>query len=75
MFAARAGAKHVYAIEASDLAGRTRDNVAENGLQNAITVIQARVEEVNLPVKSVDIIISEWMVRFLARAAAWPPAR
>lgn len=61
MFAARAGAKHVYAIEASGLASKTRENIAANGLQSKITVIQSKVETVELPVKTVDIIISEWM--------------
>lgn len=61
MFAARAGAKHVYAIEASNLAGKTRENIAANGLSSVITVLQSKVENVELPVDKVDVIISEWM--------------
>ena len=34
---------------------------AENGLGDVITYVQGAVEEVELPVKEVDIIISEWM--------------
>lgn len=51
----------MYAIEASGLASKTRENIAANGLQGQITVIQSKVETVELPVKTVDVIISEWM--------------
>ncbi|BEJ15689.1 hypothetical protein CspHIS471_0502940 [Cutaneotrichosporon sp. HIS471] len=61
MFAAKAGAKHVYAIEASNLASKTRENIRENGLGDVITVIQGKVEDIALPVDTVDVIISEWM--------------
>jgi len=37
----------------------------ENGFENVIEIIQGKVEEVELPVKEVDIIISEWMGYFL----------
>lgn len=60
MFAAQAGAKRVYAIEASGLAAKTRENIRANGFEN-ITVIQSKVEDVKLDEK-VDVIISEWMV-------------
>jgi predicted RNA methylase len=64
VFAARAGAKHVYAIEASGLAHKARKNIANNGLQDRITVVQGKVEEIELPLKGkeVDVIVSEWMV-------------
>jgi protein arginine N-methyltransferase 1 len=39
--------------------------VKENGFEKRITIIQGKVEEVELPVKQVDIIISEWMGYFL----------
>ncbi|KAJ9106082.1 hypothetical protein QFC21_001221 [Naganishia friedmannii] len=61
MFAARAGAKHVYAIEASGFANKARQNIKNNGLEGVITVIQGKVEEIQLPVQHVDVIISEWM--------------
>jgi len=61
IFAARAGAAHVYAVEASALAEQARRIVAENGLSDVITVLQGRVEEVELPVAQVDVIVSEWM--------------
>ncbi|CAJ0835642.1 113_t:CDS:10 [Entrophospora sp. SA101] len=57
MFAAKAGAKHVYGV--------TRQIVAENKLDDKITLIKGKMEEVKLPVDQVDIIISEWMGYFL----------
>jgi protein arginine N-methyltransferase 3 len=61
VFAAKAGAKRVYAVEASGLAAKARSNVTKNGLDGVITVLQSKVEEVQIEGK-VDIIISEWMV-------------
>nr|XP_019043601.1 protein arginine N-methyltransferase 3 [Kwoniella bestiolae CBS 10118]OCF22531.1 protein arginine N-methyltransferase 3 [Kwoniella bestiolae CBS 10118] len=61
MLAAKAGAKHVYAIEASGLAVKARANIKKNGFENIITVIQGKVEDIQLPVKEVDVIVSEWM--------------
>ncbi|KNC76471.1 hypothetical protein SARC_11030 [Sphaeroforma arctica JP610] len=61
MFAARAGAKHVYGIECSGIVDVARKIVANNGLEDKVTLIQGKVEEVTLPVEKVDIIISEWM--------------
>ncbi|WWC73749.1 uncharacterized protein I206_107721 [Kwoniella pini CBS 10737] len=61
MFAAKAGAKHVYAIEASGLAVKARENIRKNGFADSITVIQGKVEDIQLPVKEVNVIVSEWM--------------
>ncbi|KAJ3132691.1 Protein arginine N-methyltransferase 3 [Geranomyces variabilis] len=65
MFAARAGAKHVYAVDNSTIINKARRIAKENGLENAITFVQGKVEEVQLPVDTVDIIVSEWMGYFL----------
>lgn len=65
MFAAKAGAKHVYAIECSEIVHVARKIVAHNKLDGVITMIQAKAEEAVLPVDKVDIIISEWMGYFL----------
>ena len=62
MFAARAGAKMVYAIECSSIADQCRTIVKDNGFEDKITVIKGKMEEVELPVAQVDIIVSEWMV-------------
>ncbi len=60
MMAARAGAKHVYAIEMSDMADKAITIIAKNGLSDKITVIKKKIEEVSLG-EQVDIIVSEWM--------------
>lgn len=65
IFAARAGAKHVYAIENAEIAFFAREIVKKNGLEDKITVIKGKMEEIELPVPKVDIIISEWMGYFL----------
>lgn len=64
IFAARAGAKHVYALEFAHIADYTTEIIKKNGLSDKITVIKAKVEECTLPVDTVDIIISEWMGYF-----------
>lgn len=66
IFAAQAGAKHVYAVEATDMAERGRKLVNANGLGEIITVIQGTVETTELPCK-VDVIVSEWMGYLLLR--------
>ncbi|KAI4364438.1 hypothetical protein MLD38_020531 [Melastoma candidum] len=61
LFAAQAGARHVYAIEASEMAEYARKLIAGNpALSDRITVIKGKVEEVELPEKA-DILISEPM--------------
>ena len=71
MFCAKHGAKHVYAIEASDLGIITTKNIIkDNNLQDKITVIHGKIEDNELisqfiQAKSIDIIISEWMGSFL----------
>ena len=60
LFAARAGARKVYAIDASDIAIKAREVVKRNGFDSIIEVIQGRVEDIQLPEK-VDVVVSEWM--------------
>ena len=63
-FAARAGAKHVYAVENAEIARYAAEIVKQNDFTDQITVIRGKVEEVELPLEEgqkVDIIISEWM--------------
>ncbi|GFS15026.1 protein arginine N-methyltransferase 1 [Elysia marginata] len=64
LFAAAAGAKKVYAVEASDVAVLCKEIVEENGLEATIEVIHGAVEEIQLPV-TVDVIVSEWMGFYL----------
>jgi len=62
MFAAQAGARKVYAVDASNVAYKAVRNVKANGFERTIEVIKGKVEEIQIPEK-VDVIISEWMVR------------
>jgi tRNA G37 N-methylase Trm5 len=39
VLAAKAGAKHVYAIEASGLAVKARENIVKNGFKDQITYV------------------------------------
>ncbi|GAB5361149.1 hypothetical protein AAMO2058_000689300 [Amorphochlora amoebiformis] len=67
MFAAKAGARLVIGIDASDIIDKTRLIVSENGLSSKIILIKGMLENVTLPkhIQKVDIIISEWMGYFL----------
>ncbi len=65
IFAARAGAKHVYAVENAEIALFAEQIITKNGLSDKITILKGKMEEVELPVEHVDIIISEWMGYFL----------
>lgn len=58
MFSAIAGAKHVYAIDTSNITQITRRIMADNGLAKKITIIKGKVSEITLPVDKVDVIVS-----------------
>lgn len=64
-FAVRAGAKHVIGVEMSGIIEKAREIVEVNGMSDKITLIQGKMEEMELPFPKVDIIISEWMGYFL----------
>jgi SAM-dependent methyltransferase len=64
-FAVKAGAKHVIGVDMSSIIFKAREIVKVNGLSDKITLIQGKMEEVELPFPKVDIIISEWMGYFL----------
>lgn len=64
MFAAKAGAAKVIAVEFSNIATQSKQIIADNGLSDIITVLHCKVEEVGeLPggIEKVDVIVSEWM--------------
>ncbi|KAJ3405867.1 Protein arginine N-methyltransferase 3 [Chytriomyces hyalinus] len=65
MFAAKSGAKHVYAVDNSTIILKAQEIVKQNGLSDKITFIRGEVEHINLPVETVDCIVSEWMGYFL----------
>lgn len=61
IFAAKAGAKKVIGIECSGIVDLAQQIIKDNQLEDIITLVKGKVEEVVLPVDQVDIIISEWM--------------
>ena len=61
LFAAKAGARKVIAVDESDIIQKARVNAFENGLQDVIQCLHGTIESLLLPVEKVDIIISEWM--------------
>ncbi|KAG7301405.1 hypothetical protein JYU34_014350 [Plutella xylostella] len=66
IFCAQAGAKKVYAVEASKLANLAKEVVKENNFETIIEVIHSKVEDVTLPDNiKVDAIVSEWMGFYL----------
>ncbi|KAG0614089.1 hypothetical protein M758_6G150400 [Ceratodon purpureus] len=66
IWSAQAGARKVYAVEATDMAAHARALVAGNNLEDVVEVIQGSIEDITLP-EQVDVIISEWMGYFLVR--------
>lgn len=60
MFAAKCGARKVYAVEKSSIGDYAKQIIAINGFSDKIEVIQGGMEEVEIP-EQVDIIVSEWM--------------
>jgi histone-arginine methyltransferase CARM1 len=67
LFAAQAGARKVYAIEASNMAESARTLVEANGYGEIIEVIQSKIEDIpeSKIGKEVDVIVSEPLGTFL----------
>ncbi|OAA46258.1 hypothetical protein NOR_03011 [Metarhizium rileyi] len=72
MFCAKAGATRVIAVDKSDIIDKARENVFNNELSDVITCLRGSIEDVELPVREVDIIISEWMGYCLLYEAMLP---
>ena len=49
----------------SSIIEKAKEIVAINGMSDKITLLQGKMEEVQLPFDKVDIIVSEWMGYFL----------
>ena len=56
--AARAGAAHTYAIEASGIAGVAKTTFEANGLQDRITLVEGWSTQIELPERA-DVLVSE----------------
>ncbi|CAF1543740.1 unnamed protein product [Rotaria magnacalcarata] len=66
MFAAKAGAKLVYAVDACPtICNLAAQLIQCNGLQDRVQIINKRVEEIDKFDEKIDIIISEWMGFYL----------
>lgn len=67
ILAAQAGAKKVFAVEASNLAELSKEVIKQNGFENVIEVYHGRAEDFRLPegMSYVDIIVSEFMGFYL----------
>lgn len=69
----QAGAKHVYAVDASPgAADMARKVIAANGLQDKITVLTGRAELLELPVRRVDVVLCDWMGSMLLHDSLLP---
>ncbi|KAL0915321.1 hypothetical protein M5K25_015731 [Dendrobium thyrsiflorum] len=66
IWSAQAGARKVYAVEATKMAEHAKALAHANNVEDIVQVIEGSMEEVSLPEK-VDVIISEWMGYFLLR--------
>ncbi|CAL0327774.1 unnamed protein product [Lupinus luteus] len=66
IWSAQAGARKVYAVEATKMSEHARALVKANNLHDVVEVIEGSIEDISLPEK-VDVIISEWMGYFLLR--------
>lgn len=60
IFCAQAGAKRVYAVDASGIAVQANEVVKANNLSETVIVLHGRVEDVAID-EQVDVIVSEWM--------------
>lgn len=60
IFCAQAGARRVYAVEASAIWEQAREVVRLNRVEDRVQVLPGPVETVELP-EQVDVIVSEWM--------------
>ncbi|BEI91319.1 uncharacterized protein CcaverHIS019_0401390 [Cutaneotrichosporon cavernicola] len=65
MFAASAGAKLVIGVDMSNILDQAQKIIDANGFHDKIVLLKGKLEDIELPVKEVDIIISEWMGYFL----------
>jgi len=72
IFAARAGAKRVYAVERTTIAVLAQELAAANGFAEVIEVIQGDVTDLEPP-ERVDVIVSEWLGGFGIDEGMLPP--
>lgn len=59
-FAARAGARRVLAVD-MDIPPGAEETARINNLDHGVEFFTGRIQDIELPVDSVDVIVSEWM--------------
>lgn len=72
MFAARAGARRVYAVEQTSIAVLAEELILANGLADIVRVIHGDAMEVE-PLEPVDVLVSEWLGGFGIDEGMLPP--
>ena len=63
VFAARAGAARVYAVEQTSIAVLAQELAAANGVAEIVRVVHGDIVDIDLP-ERVDVIVSEWLEGF-----------
>lgn len=71
LFAAKAGAKRVYAIEPTGIIDLAKQIAKKNYLDGQIEFIKAKAEEADIP-EQVDCIVSEWLGVFAVQENMLP---
>jgi len=63
LFAAKAGAKMVIAVEKSNVIEYAKKIIRANRYDKVIRIVKGKIEEIELPdgIEKVDVIIAEWM--------------
>lgn len=76
LFAARAGAARVFAVDNSNIVDQARRIVAANNAADVVRVVRGKIEDVDLPFdgapRTVDVLVSEWMGYALLYEAMLP---
>jgi len=68
IFAAQAGAKKVYAVEASSMADSAQILIEHNKLSHIITVVKSKIEDISpdqIAPNSIDVLVSEPLGTYL----------
>lgn len=56
IWSAQAGARKVYAVEATNMAEHARELVKANNVQDVVEVIQGSMEDIQLPEKGLEFL-------------------
>ena len=73
LLALRAGARHVYAVDATAMAGVARQVLRDNGVADRATVLRAHSRSVELP-ERVDVVVADQLGPFGLEAGAYEAA-